>query len=86
MAGLGSQLPLRLKIATTALKMSAPAKTDNGLKGNRFPDFTNGGFKGRSINQGAAPALGGSEPIVIDAAGCADGCKASRADVWLWFT
>ena len=56
---LGSEPPLRLIIATTAPKTSTPAKTDNALKGNRFPDNTNGGFKGHPMNLGAALALGG---------------------------
>jgi hypothetical protein len=66
----GSVPPLRLKIAMTAPKTSTPAKTDNNLKSNRFSDFTNGGFKGHSLNRVAALALGGSEPTVTDAASC----------------
>lgn len=75
----GSVPPLRLKIATTALKTSTPAKTDNRLEGNRFPDFTNGGFKEHLINGSAALALGGSEPKSTDAALCTNGGYLFRA-------
>lgn len=80
---LGSVSPLRLKIAMTAPKTSTLAKTDNKLKSNRFPDFTNGGFKGHSINRVAAPALGGNEPILQNAACCTSVGNAPSSRPWL---
>jgi hypothetical protein len=70
----GSVPPLRLKIAMTAPKTSTLAKTDNKLKSDRFPDFTNGGFKGHSINRVAAPALDGYEPTLTNAATFTNDC------------